>query len=594
MSKKDDDKLTTIEDLLGGKKRLKSLIQNAARQSKKGPPKIQVSSLAVKQKLQEKQEEIAIKQREKITAMEAARIGVSYINLKGFPIGPDTISIVPKKTAKEMNAICFLHSGKEIRLGVVDLEITGLDNLIIELEDKHYAHVVVYLISKESFKLAYKVYDYIVQIKDVKTGVRIDVNELAKLKKDLQALEQIRVKLPKLNLTDQIHLIVAGALQFKASDVHIEPDEKKIIIRFRIDGVLHIVADLPIDGWRRLISRVKVLSKLKININTIPQDGRFTIALEDKKIEVRVSTLPTAYGESIVMRILGGEDTRLDMEDLGFQGVSWDIMKNEATKPNGMIITTGPTGSGKTTTLYAILNRLNNPETKIITLEDPVEYKLPGINQSQVDPSKGYSFSKGLRSILRQDPDIVMVGEIRDFDTAETAINAALTGHLVVSTLHTNSAAAAIPRFVAMGVKPFLLAPALNVIIAQRLVRKLCPHCQEEHQMTDFEKERIDRIMAQISQNKKITKVYSEIKFYQGKGCEKCNGLGYKGRIGIYEVLPMHPEIEKVILSGNVAEYEMREIARKTLGMVTMLQDGVMKALDKVTSLEEVFRVASE
>jgi type II secretory ATPase GspE/PulE/Tfp pilus assembly ATPase PilB-like protein len=316
--------------------------------------------------------------------------------------------------------------------------------------------------------------------------------------------------------------------------------------------------------------------------------------LPDDKLDIRVSTLPTSFGESVVMRLLRSSAVGLDFKKLGVRGKSFMDLKREVERPNGMILTTGPTGSGKTTTLYATLNKLNNDETKIITLEDPIEYKLPGINQSQVDKSKDYDFAKGLRSILRQDPDVVMVGEIRDLETADVAINAALTGHLVLSTLHTNDAAGAIPRFLSMGVKPFLLSPSLNAVIGQRLVRKICEKCKEELELDNEVITRVMNIINSIPENSGfVVDKENQMKFYKGKGCDACNKEGYKGRTGIYEVFTLTPEIEKMILSGKVSEYDVKQVTQKE-GMVSMVQDGILKAMDGITTVEEIFRVTEE
>jgi len=401
----------------------------------------------------------------------------------------------------------------------------------------------------------------------------------------------LAAKIKDVSTTDLITFIIAGAVESKVSDIHIEAEEKDVKIRFRIDGILQDVAKLDREQWKQIISRVKLLSSLKINVTTRPQDGRFTIFLDGEDTDVRISTIPTAYGESVVMRILRSSVVGLKFEDLGFRGKSYEEMNRQIERPNGMIVTTGPTGSGKTTTLYAILNQLNEPGSKIITLEDPVEYRLEGINQSQMDPSKDYTFAKGLKSILRQDPDIIMVGEIRDLETAEIAIQAALTGHLLLSTIHTNSASGAIPRFLSMGVKPFLLAPALNAIIAQRLVRKICPKCKEEYKPTDEESKRVKEVLGALPESSGEKVNLSNLKFFKGKGCDACNGLGYKGRVGIYEVFIMNKEVEAIILSAEVSEYKMQEIAVKN-GMVTMAQDGLLKAADGITTIEEVFSVA--
>ncbi|MFH1661980.1 MAG: GspE/PulE family protein, partial [Candidatus Falkowbacteria bacterium] len=336
---------------------------------------------------------------------------------------------------------------------------------------------------------------------------------------------------------------------------------------------------------------LKMLSGVKINITNKPQDGRISIFLKEERIDIRASFLPTAHGESVVMRLLKSSSVGLAFEDLGIRGESFERLKKEVDRPNGMIITTGPTGSGKTTTLYAILKKLNSPETKIITIEDPIEYQLSGVNQSQV--SKNYTFAQGLRSIVRQDPDVVMVGEIRDLETAEIAIQAALTGHLVLSTIHTNDAAGTVPRFLSMGAKPFLLAPALNAMIGQRLVRRICEKCKKEVKIEDEKIERIKGIINSMPEEYKNKIDINNLKFYKGEGCEACQSIGYKGRVGIYEIMTMNKEIEQSILSGKVSEYDMREISAKT-GMVTMVQDGILKAIDGITTVEEIFRVAEE
>ncbi len=324
-----------------------------------------------------------------------------------------------------------------------------------------------------------------------------------------------------------------------------------------------------------------------------PQDGRFTIHLKEGKIDVRVSVLPTAYGESVVIRLLMSNVKSLSYDDLGIRGRALEQLTREIARPNGLIVTTGPTGSGKTTTLYSILMKLNTSDTKIITIEDPVEYQLQGINQSQVDPARGYTFANGLRSIVRQDPDIILVGEIRDIETAEISIQAALTGHLVLSTIHTNSAAGTIPRFLSMGAKAFLLAPAIIAMIGQRLVRRICAHCKVEEalppELLARVVESLNKIPADAPERKGVD--LANMRFVKGKGCVECHDIGYKGRIGIYEVMVMNKEIEKMILGGQVSEYDMEDIAVKN-GMITMLQDGLLKALEGATTPEEVFRVA--
>jgi type IV pilus assembly protein PilB len=469
-------------------------------------------------------------------------------------------------------------------------------NIAQRIAAEQHANVQVYLISEPSLTSALKLYDALPEIIEISYGLKIEAATLQKYEKETTNFTDLQERIRQVSTTDVITLMLGAALKHGASDIHIEAEEEEIKIRLRIDGMLQDAATMPKESWKQMIGRLKLLAGVKINIEDIPQDGRITIYLTTEKIEIRVSFLPTAFGESVVMRILRPKAIALEFDQLGVRGKAWEQLQREIKRPNGMIVTTGPTGSGKTTTLYAILKKLNTPDVKIITLEDPVEYKLSGINQSQVDYSKDYDFAKGLRSILRQDPDIVMVGEIRDLETADISIQASLTGHLVVSTLHTNSAAAAVPRFLSMGVKPFLLAPAVNAIIAQRLVRRLCGTCKEATELEPKLRDQIQTILGNIPKNSGVAIDPSHLQFYapsptQTPSSVTCNGLGYRGRVGIYEILVMSKEIEKIILSGNVSEYQMAALAT-TQGMVTMIQDGLLKALDGITSVEEVMRVA--
>ncbi|MBI2636938.1 MAG: type II/IV secretion system protein, partial [Parcubacteria group bacterium] len=422
------------------------------------------------------------------------------------------------------------------------------------------------------------------------TAVAITAEDLKKYEADVRDLASLPAKLGEIPLTDVMTIILAAAIASGASDIHIEAEETGIKLRFRLDGVLHEQATLSREVWEHLISRIKLLAKLKLNVADKPQDGRISIELPDDRLDIRVSTIPTSFGESVVMRLLRSSAVGLQFEDLGLRGKSFNDLKREVERPNGMILTTGPTGSGKTTTLYAILNKLNDEETKIITLEDPIEYKLEGINQSQIDKSRDYDFAKGLRSILRQDPDVVMVGEIRDLETADVAINAALTGHLVLSTLHTNDASGAIPRFLAIGIAPFLLAPAVNAIIGQRLVRKICEQCKEKVELDSAMLSRVLEVAKSIPANAGASIDPADVAFYHGKGCAVCNNSGYKGRIGIFEIFTLTPDIEKMILAEKVSENDIKAAAQKA-GMLTMVQDGLLKAADGITTVSEVFRV---
>jgi type IV pilus assembly protein PilB len=503
------------------------------------------------------------------------------------------LTSIPKKISEALKVICFLNTGTEIRIGATDPTQEQIKEMLLSLEDKFHSHGVVYLISENSFSSAFKLYASLPTIKKIVSGVEITEKDLEKYSEEIKNFKQLNEKIQKANITDIVTMVIAASITARSSDIHIEAEEKDIKIRFRIDGILQEAASLPKDLWSKVISRIKLISGLKINVTNIPQDGRFTIFVKSGKIDVRVSCLPTSYGESVVMRLLMPSAAGLGFDGLGLWEPAYSQLKAQAERPNGMIVTTGPTGSGKTTTLYSILNKLNEPGVKIITLEDPVEYKLAGINQSQIDYSRDYTFAKGLRSILRQDPDIVMVGEIRDLETADIAIQAALTGHLVISTIHTNSASGAIPRFMSMGVKPFLLAPALNAVIGQRLVRRICEECKVEDNLDAETLERVKKILDELppAVKEKYQKDLANLKFKKGTGCEACNNIGYKGRLGIYEVMAMSAEIEKIILSEQVSEYQMQDIAVKA-GMVTMVQDGLLKALSGVTSVSEVFSAA--
>lgn len=553
---------------------------------------LHIASQETEEKFREKMEEIQLKQKEQLTEQHAARSGLSYINLTGFPIGPETLSLIAQDIAEKLKMVCFLKSGHEIRIAAVDADTPGVRELVDEIAAEQNSHVALYLISEHSFQSALKLYSRIPKVKKFIGGIEIRQEDVDRYRAQLKDFRELEANIRKVPLTEVFTLILAGAIEARASDIHIEAEESDVKVRYRIDGVLNTVATLPKDTWPRIINRIKLVAGLKINIDKVPQDGRITLVLDNEHIDVRVSVLPTAFGESVVMRLLMGSSTAITLEQLGLRGRAFKLLEENINRPNGMLLTSGPTGSGKTTTLYAIIMKLNKSDTKIITLEDPVEYSLPGINQSQIDWSKGYTFAKGLRSMLRQDPDIVMVGEIRDLETAETSIQAALTGHLVLSTIHTNDAIGVIPRLMSMGTKPYLLAPALNLMMAQRLVRKICPHCVTDDVPGAEQMERIKKTLSEIPANSgEHADASKPMTFKKGKGCEECKGLGYKGRIGIFEVIAMTGAIEKLILTGSAAEVDLQQLAKEQ-GMVTMAQDGILKALDGLTTVEEVYSVA--
>lgn len=394
----------------------------------------------------------------------------------------------------------------------------------------------------------------------------------------------------------QVPKIVASVINFaltmRASDVHLEPEENNLRIRYRVDGILSNISVLGSDIQPQIISRIKILANLKLDESRVPQDGRFEVDFERKQVDIRVSTLPTVRGEKVVMRLLDKSQGILSLEDLGMTGQAFKKTLEAIAKPYGIIISTGPTGSGKSTTLYAILNRISKPAVNIVTIEDPVEYEIPGINQCQIKPKIGFTFADGLRSILRQDPNVIMVGEVRDTETASMATHAALTGHLVLTTLHTNDAAGALPRLTNMGVEPFLITSSINLIIGQRLVRRICPKCREEIKITANLRTQIEEELVKIPESKDAPqKNNSPYKFYQGRGCQECN-QGYRGRLGIFEVLSVGNKIEDMVI-GRSSSSEILKQAQ-TEGMITMRQDGLLKATEGLTTLDEVIRVTNE
>ena len=417
---------------------------------------------------------------------------------------------------------------------------------------------------------------------------------LTEIKKEIKNISDLKGEITSSlgkRVTEILEVILGGAIALDVSDIHIEPREEDAKLRIRIDGILEDVLLFDKKVYENLISRIKLLSGIKLNITDRPQDGRFSILIGKTAIEIRSSTLPAEYGESIVLRLLNPR-TLIEIETLGLRKDLLEIFNQEIKKPNGMIIVTGPTGSGKTTTLYAFLKKIQKPEIKVITIEDPIEYHLEGISQTQVDSRAGYNFANGLKSIMRQDPDVILVGEIRDLETASIALQAALTGHLVLTTLHTNDAAGTIARLQALGEKPVNIAPAINIIVAQRLIREVCRKCAEFEKPPRQFLEKLKNELKSLPPQVKIPEIGGELKIPKIKGCRDCNFTGYRGRIGIFETFLVDDEMEKFILtSPSIAA--LRKVAIKK-GMVTMKQDGLIKVLEGITTIEEVERVTGE
>ena len=523
---------------------------------------------------------------EEETQRQALKLNLPYINLYGYPTDTQALNVLSKEDAQTHDAAVFFREGRVLKLGVVKPSPSH-QQLIKELKELDYT-AEIYLISHSSLQHLFGGYNVLLSTKQRSSEIKL-ISSDPRFK--AASIKEFGQQLSKVSATELIDVLLGSALDLDSSDIHVEPEGADLKIRFRIDGVLQDVAALSLDTHHQMVSRIKILSKMKLNITTTPQDGSFGLTFNQSQVDVRVSVLPSAYGESIVMRILRQDKGSLQFEELGIVGLARERILKEIEKPNGMILTTGPTGSGKTTTLYAILKRLNEPGIKIITLEDPVEDKIEGITQTPIDTRAGMTFASGLRAIFRQDPDIIMVGEMRDLETAETACQVALTGHIVLSTLHTNDAPSAIPRLLDLGVKPFVLAPAINAIIAQRLVRKICTACKESYKPSGRLQERVEMILKAVPKSAQAD-IPSKLNFYHSPGCSVCKGLGYRGRMGVYEAFNISDEIEKMITRGATTT-EIRNQAISE-GMLTMAQDGLLKALQGITDVEEVFRVTEE
>ncbi|MCA9364353.1 MAG: type II/IV secretion system protein [Candidatus Moranbacteria bacterium] len=535
------------------------------------------------------------RQSEELHAERIAKTyNLPYIDLYIFPSIKQREASIPEEEAKKYNCAVFQKTGKTVRIATTQPSTKGLVEYLTSLENNRGWQITLYVVSRASLNKAWNIYTSGILLERIDTKqLDIDNQELNDFEKELKDLFWLKKTLNETPITDVLETIAAGAIKMKASDIHFEPEKENLRLRYRLDGVLHTITTMPSDIHKRITSRVKIMSGMKLNIRDTAQDGRFSIIVEDKEeIDMRVSIIPGNYGETIVMRLLDKSMTLLDIGEMGIRDTIFEEVLKQIKKPNGAILTTGPTGSGKTTTLYAILNSLNNEKVKIITIEDPIEYEIAGISQTQVNRTRGYTFAKGLRAIVRQDPDIILVGEIRDDETGDIAINAALTGHLVLSTLHTNDAIGTIPRLMELGVKPHLIIEASNILMAQRLVRRLCPHCKEKYTPAEQTEMLIKKLVSIISPKAKIPIPKDIPELYRAKGCVKCFNTGYKGRIGIFEVLALTERIKKAVLDFATQE----DLARTALeeGMLTMTQDGILKVIEGVTDMEEIWRVTAQ
>lgn len=514
---------------------------------------------------------------------KAADLGIGYSDLRKVNITSEVLQYLSRDEVIKYKVIPLKSDPKKLALGIVD-PTKDISTLIDELKrDYGIREVPIALISEPSYLGWLPKYNSLVKLAPYnQDNERIDLTKVPEIK----SFEELADLLQQAPIQDMLKMILLVAFKAGASDIHIEPRQDWARIRYRLDGTLHEVATLDPERYNYVLSQVELNANIKLSA-PYPQGGRFSIRFEDKDLGVRIETMPSMHGDDIVLRLFNTQSETLKLEQLGFSGYAIPRIDDAISRPHGMILVVGPTGAGKTTTIYSILNELNTEDVKIITLEDPVEYEMPGTTQSQIND--GESFADRLKAVLREDPDIIMVGEIREAATAETAIQAALTGHLLISTLHANDAITAVTRLYDMVGDPTLITAATNIIIAQRLVRRICPSCKEEYQPTSFELGEFDKIMAKLPAQLRAPEPH---RFYHGVGCLECQHIGYKGRLGIFEVLEMSAEMQKLI-NSRAPIFELREGAN-ALGFITMEQDGVLKAMAGDTTITEVLRVVRE
>lgn len=534
------------------------------------------------------------KEEEDLAETLSSKYGVPYLDLTVTPINIDSLRALPELEAREAQVAVFNDVNKVISIGAVSPQSDKTTSVLNKLKEKGYA-IELFMVSHASLNKVWERYKDLSYSFETKSGA-IDISNeqitdfLSKVHTipDVQNLIGETLKLKKsYRISRILEIILSGAIATNASDVHLEPEETFVRLRYRLDGMLTEIIEFDLETYKLLLPRIKLISNLKLNMYGA-QDGRFSIKINDSEIQIRTSLLPGAYSESIVLRLLNPKSIAVPLEDLGIHPRLLKVILHEMTKPNGMILNTGPTGSGKTTALYAFMRKIHTPDIKIITIENPIEYHLPGIVQTQTDEKKNYGFAEGLRAALRQDPDVIMIGEIRDSETAEIAINSALTGHLVFSTLHTNTAAGTFPRLIDLGVNSKIISSALNMAMAQRLVRKLCVDCRKQIPLDGESKVTINVILETI-----VDKTYLDgidtAHIWEAVGCSKCNNIGYKGRMGIYEAIKMDKAIEEIV-KNNASEREI-ELAAAPQNILNLKQDGILKVLQGITTLDELRRV---
>lgn len=564
-----------------------SLLVSEGKMTQEIATKISTESLATGERI----EDLLVKRRV-VTEMDIAKaraksLGIPFVSLTGRAISPDVITHIPEPVARRYILVPFQYAEdkKELSVAMVD----PLDFQVIEfLEKKSEQRIIPYLaVETEIRETIEGLYQQNLGA-DVTAALRETATTQVKTYEAGHLGEVIR----EAPIAQIVSAILEQSMRIRSSDIHIEPQVGDTRVRFRVDGILQERLSLPRRLHEAVVSRIKILSDMKIDEKRVPQDGRFNFKMGESEVDLRVSTLPTVHGEKIVMRLLQKSGGIPTLNELGLRGLALKNLEDSIRRPHGVILVTGPTGSGKTTTLYSVLSRINNAKVNIMTLEDPVEYEIQGINQVQINPAAGLTFATGLRSFLRQDPNVILVGEIRDSETAELAIQAALTGHLVFSTLHTNNAAGAIPRLIDLGAEPFLVSSALNAVAAQRIARKVCPECKEQFTPQEGVISEIHNVLGPLIAATQTITLWKGKGFVGDKPCPTCGGSGYFGRVGIFELFPISDKVSHLVLSrASVNEIEKQVVSE---GMITMKQDGFLKAIEGITTLEEVLRVAQD
>jgi type IV pilus assembly protein PilB len=539
-------------------------------------------------------EELRSTEEEDLAQTLSGKYGVPYLDLTVTPINIDALRVISEIETREAQIAVFNEVNKVISVGALSPTNTKTVEALDKLRNKGYK-VELYMVSHASLNKVWERYKDLSYSFETKSGaLDISNDQITEFLSQVHTIVDVQhligdvLKLKKsYRISRILEIILAGAIATGSSDIHLEPEEQYVTLRYRLDGMLTEILEFDLDTYRLLLSRIKLISNLKLNVGSA-QDGRFSIKLSDIEIEIRTSMIPGSYGDSVVMRVLNPNSISVPLDQLGIHPRLLKIILHEMSKPSGLLLNTGPTGSGKTTSLYAFLKKIHTPDIKIITIENPIEYHLPGIVQTQTDEKKNYTFAEGLRSALRQDPDVIMVGEIRDQETAEIAVNSALTGHLVFSTLHTNTAAGTFPRLIDLGVNPKIISSALNLAMAQRLVRKLCPYCRKQVPLEGRTKEIVDKVLAGIPDKTYLDGVDTAHE-WQGVGCDKCNMIGFKGRMGIYEAIMMDEAIEKIVQS-NPSEREIKK-ASLPQNLLDLRQDGILKILSGITTMSELERI---